>query len=373
MNTVRILHSADFHIGSERSHISGGRSDILTAFMRVCELCKSERADFFLIAGDLFDTPYPEKSDANAVFDAVAALDSEVIAVSGNHDFSCEGSVWHTASLPNNLHLFDRGLGYIDFPQKNTRIWGAGFSSRYSDTPPLGGFSVPDNGLINIGILHADIASSQSRYSPIDSAQISESGLDYLALGHIHKRSRIDRMGSTYCSYCGSPIGRGFDETGSHGVYLGKVGSGFCELSYREIPARMYLSVKADISGAESAFSAVEMISAAIREKYGESFADHLYRITLCGVTDLLPQISLGAVRAALDGRINCCDIFDRTAPSDARIAALANESSLRGIFVSKILEKIHGAVSDTEREELLSALRIGVNAFETEVMPYDN
>ena len=218
MDTVKILHSADFHIGSPRSHISGG--DTLGTFMRVCALCRSEGADLFLIAGDLFDTPYPDSAVTREVFDVIAALPAEVVAVSGNHDFACGGSVWKNAALPRNLHLFDGEISHIDLPEINVRVFGAGFDSRYREVSFLDGFSAPLGGGINIGVLHADISSAQSRYAPITAEQIAACGFDYLALGHIHTRSRVERIGKTFCSYSGAPLGRGFDETGEKGFVL---------------------------------------------------------------------------------------------------------------------------------------------------------
>lgn len=367
MDTVKILHSADFHIGSPRSHISGG--DTLGTFMRVCELCRSEGADLFLIAGDLFDTPYPDSAVTREVFDVIASLPAEVVAVSGNHDFACGGSVWKSAALPRNLHLFDGEISHIELPEINVRVFGAGFDSRYQEASFLDGFSAPHGSGIGIGVLHADISSTQSRYAPITAEQIAACGLDYLALGHIHKRSRVERIGKTFCSYSGAPLGRGFDETGSHGVYIGSVGAGVCDVAYREIPNRMYLSLKIDVGGAKSSYAAADIILSAIREKYGEDFAEHLYNITLCGCAAEGTHISAGAVRAALSDRVSYCAVTNRTSLSESEIAAISHESSLRGIFVSKMLEKIQGAAAD-KREELYSALRLGLDSFETEVMP---
>ena len=51
-----------------------------------------------------------------------------------------------------------------------------------------------------------------SGYGPISPGDIAASRLDYLALGHIHQASGLQREGSTYWAYPGCPEGRGFDE-----------------------------------------------------------------------------------------------------------------------------------------------------------------
>jgi DNA repair exonuclease SbcCD nuclease subunit len=48
---------------------------------------------------------------------------------------------------------------------------------------------------------------------------MQDSGLDYLAMGHIHKGGEL-RAGDTLCAWPGCPMGRGYDETGAKGVLI---------------------------------------------------------------------------------------------------------------------------------------------------------
>jgi len=62
MDGIKILHAADFHIGSSKSGLKesaySGSEEIKNTFFKVLNLCRTESVDFLLIAGDLFDTPF---------------------------------------------------------------------------------------------------------------------------------------------------------------------------------------------------------------------------------------------------------------------------------------------------------------------------
>ena len=52
--------------------------------------------------------------------------------------------------------------------------------------------------------------------------KIKETGLDYVALGHIHKLSYNEEQNQNIV-YPGSVISLGFDETGKHGMIVGNL------------------------------------------------------------------------------------------------------------------------------------------------------
>ena len=59
MNSVRILHCADVHIGAECGFLGTKsrtrKAEVKKTFQRILELCKEEKTELLLIAGDLFD------------------------------------------------------------------------------------------------------------------------------------------------------------------------------------------------------------------------------------------------------------------------------------------------------------------------------
>ena len=97
----------------------------------------------------------------------------------------------------------------------------------------LDGFRVADPARLNILVLHGDAENPASPYDPVSSAALAASGLDYAALGHIHRRGER-RDGGTLCAWPGCLMGRGFDECGEKGAARfggkGRLPHGICAL-----------------------------------------------------------------------------------------------------------------------------------------------
>ncbi len=375
MSGVKILHTGDLHIGASRTGVKNGRNEILNTFLRIITLCKREQIDFLLIAGDLLDTPFPDSDTANGIIHAMAQIPETVIAISpGNHDYACVGSFYLNYEFPENVVIFTSFTEHMDFPDKNVRLFGAGFTDKYERLPLLSPTYDMNPETINICVLHGDLISlqSDSDYNPITKTAIADSGYDYLALGHIHKRSPIEKEGDTFYSYCGCPDGHGFDETDSLGVYLGTVGKGFCNLEYKELSSRKYIITKTDISDCNNSPEISSKILEHIKSSYPDDFQNHLYRVSLTGCVspDFLPNTV--QIEESLRDELLYIQISDLTEPSFSEMESLSCENSLRGIFVAKMLEMIKNS---EPRDEALckQALRLGLKAFERGVNLNDN
>ena len=88
------------------------------------------------------------------------------------------------------------------------------------DCPPLlENFRAEGPERYQIGLLHGDPRGGTSPYCPVTAAQVRSSGLTLLALGHVHDGDQF-RAGSTLCAWLGTPMGRGWEETGERYVNL---------------------------------------------------------------------------------------------------------------------------------------------------------
>ena len=369
MTGVKILHTGDLHIGSSRTGVKNGRVEIMNTFFRIIELCKTENVEFLLIAGDLFDTPFPDNDIVGEIIHAMKQIPETIIAISpGNHDCACPGSVWLKYNFPENVFIFTNSVKSYEFPDKNVCLYGAAFTDKYEPQPLPFSPEVLDDNTINLCVLHGDVVSalSDSDYNPITSDVIQNSGFDYLALGHIHKRSEIALLGNTHFSYCGCPDGRGFDEDGSHGIYIGTISRGRCSLEYSELSSRQYIINTLDITGCVTSSEIADKILGYIRNTYTD-YARNLYRITLTGTVSSGFVPNSVQIEAVLSEHLTHIRITDKTDPDFSEIERIANENSLRGIFVKKMLELSESADSkDTERYH--QALKLGLKAFEKEV-----
>ena len=219
---LKILHSADWHMGSSFASFPEAERDFLRRQQKklpamITEVCRRERCDLVLLAGDIFDGPV-SRDCLETVQQALEDCGVPVFVSPGNHDPLTPGSPWLEAAWPENVTVFPRGITGIALPELDCRIWGAGYDSM--DCPALlEGFRAEGPETYQIGLFHGDPVTAQSPYCPVTARQIRESGLTYLALGHVHKTGSLT-CGDTLCAWPGCPMGRGLDETGEKGICI---------------------------------------------------------------------------------------------------------------------------------------------------------
>lgn len=105
---MKIIHTADWHLGK----ILNGHSfleDQKYILEQFVNDIKCEKPDLVVVAGDIYDTSYPNKETVHLMEDTIATLNLElnlpVVMISGNHDGKRRlsyGSSWFTQ---NNLHI----------------------------------------------------------------------------------------------------------------------------------------------------------------------------------------------------------------------------------------------------------------------------
>lgn len=223
---IKILHSADWHLDAPMAGLTAQQKTFLQKESRllpgkIAALCDQEKCDLLLLAGDLFDGT-PSRETVQAVQAALGSLQIPVIITPGNHDFCTPDSPFLKETWPENVHIFTKAqIESIAFPNLDCRVYGAGYQAM--DCPGLlKQFCAEGTEKYQIGVFHGD-ATTASPYFPITRHQLQESGLCYVALGHIHKHGSIT-AGQTLCLWPGCPMGRGYDEVGTKGVALVTVG-----------------------------------------------------------------------------------------------------------------------------------------------------
>ena len=102
------------------------------------------------------------------------------------------------------------------------------------------------------------------------------------------------------------------------------------------------------------------------------NYAQNLYRIALKGTLDCDFSPNLPQIEAILKEHISGIQISDNTDTDFTDIEKITKESSLRGIFTSKLLEMSNSESADGA-ELYRQALKLGLRAFEKEVSLNDN
>lgn len=373
MKQVKILHCGDVHLGAELSMLgrkaATRRAEIKRTFMNILKLCQEEQVQLLLIAGDFFDNIHVENNTLEEIKNGFEGLKDTVIAIApGNHDPLTEDSPYAKVDFwPDNVIIFKSGLEKVEIEPLGVRLWGAAFTGTYVTTPMLQNITVPKDDYINICVIHGELAASsqKSNYNPITETQLARSKMDYVALGHIHKQTEVLKAGDTYYAYPGCPEGRGFDELDEKGVYLGIVSKGLCRLEHLRMCQRMYIELNVDISEAVNSKTAADIIMDKMKSKYGENYAENLYKVILEGMIEDNISIDIEAIKAALY-EVYFIKIKDHTTIK-IDFDSVSTETTLRNIFMRKMLERINDAKPD-EKEALDAALRLGIKAFSGEV-----
>jgi len=97
---MTFLHTADWQLGKPFARIEDEqkraivRQERIAVLGRLAVLVQEQQAEFVIVAGDLFDSPSPDKATVSAACAAIGALKVPVYAIPGNHDHGGPGSVW---------------------------------------------------------------------------------------------------------------------------------------------------------------------------------------------------------------------------------------------------------------------------------------
>lgn len=369
MDTVKILHCADVHIGAEESFLGvkaeSRRRETLLTFEKIVDLCVQNGVTVLLIAGDLFHSNNIPGSFFEAVISKIKSVpDLKVVYVAGNHDPLNARSPFSKGNLPQNLYILGTEESYITFDELNLRVYGRSFESAF-----LTGKTAPalrcDDNYINISLIHGELFGDlSSQYNAVTREYIENSKMDYIALGHVHKRSDISKIGDTYFAYSGCPEGQGFDELDQKGVYIGEVGKGICNLMFLPIARRQHIFEKIDVTNIGEL--SADYILNILKEKYGDSYGENLYKIELIGSITPDAEINTEDITVRLNDRVYFAKLKNSTSLK-LDFNALSKEKSLKGIFVKNMLEKINNA-ADEEKAKYEYALNIGLKAFRQEV-----
>ncbi len=359
---IKIMHCADIHIGAKRNALQKSlkrRKEVLGTFLRAISFAKEKEVDLILISGDLFDSHSVEEDVLEEISSAFEGFSGRVFISPGNHDYYGANTFWEKWKLPQNVKVFKSANEVVEIPELNLKVFGGAFEGVYRKDHILSGFSADDR-TINIAVIHGDLG-ADSVYGPISSEDIKNSKMDYIALGHIHKRTEVLKEGNTFYAYPGCPEGQGFDELYEKGVYFGEIEKGKVKMEFIPLCRRRFIEEAVDISSARSRGDVSKIILSQIHEKYGEEGNEWFYKIILKGETDM--AFSSAQICADLEETLNFAKVKNKTKAPLGNLRELAKENSLRGIFVRKMLER------ESLGEDISGAVKLGLTAFSEEVI----
>lgn len=353
---VKIIHGADFHLDSPFSglspqHSAQRRSELRQLPRRLADLARAEGADLVLLSGDLLDGQHIYRETAQALAEALGSIPCPVFLAPGNHDPWSQHSPYASLSWPDNVHIFSsQALESVDLPGLGCTVWGRAFCASHQASSPLEGLSLPQDGRLHLGCFHGDVA-PQSDYGPISREAIAASGLTYLALGHIHQCSGLQREGDTFWAYPGCPEGRGFDETGEKGALLVEAEPGQVKARFIPLCQRKYEVLSVDITGTSD-------LAGAVQRALPEDAQRHMFRVLLTGEGE---SPDLAALERTLAPLCYGLTLQDHTRLPQ-NLWQRREEDSLTGLFLRAMWEKCQ-AEPDNQLYQLCA--RYGLAALE--------
>ena len=236
---VTFVHTADLHLDAPFSGLSADDARIgrelaeatYEAFRRVVDICIERAVDFLVIAGDAYNSA--DKSlRAQLRFRTemlrLAEAGIDVYLAHGNHD---PASGWSASVvLPDNVHTFPtervERFEVVCDGELVAALYGRSFARKAETDNFALGYHRDGAEPVAIGVLHANVGGNTDYdpYAPASLAELRAAGLDYWALGHIHKQDVLAR--DPWVVYAGSPQGLSPKETGDHGCLVVSISAG---------------------------------------------------------------------------------------------------------------------------------------------------
>ncbi|TVR69725.1 MAG: DNA repair exonuclease [Sphaerobacteraceae bacterium] len=367
VSQLRVLHSADLHLG--RTFQSWGpaganrHQDILETLEQIGTIARQNRVHLLLLAGDQFDKHNPDPALVNRFQQWLGALGQDgirVVMISGNHD-----SYWYEDSVyrqrfPENTTLFQETTCTepveIYASGLNVMLYGIAHDhTRQRDVLP--GFRRRAEGDVHIGLMHATVdpradIDVAERYLPLSSANLASTGLDYIALGHLHRARTINPGRPGMAAYPGSPEPLHIRETGPRSVTLITFRGGPPELTTIPCGQRRAERFQIDTTSLtdEEIITRIEQLA-----------DDHLILTAeLTGAPQEIPDTDALQARAA--HHFCYLQVRDATSVVDSGyVRRIENERTIRGEFVRQLRDRIATAETHQEREIAELALQLGL------------
>ncbi|PSN13295.1 DNA repair exonuclease [filamentous cyanobacterium CCP5] len=293
---AKFLHIADIHLGFDRYDTPERTKDFFRAFQDVLRRYALEAAvDFVLIAGDLFEHRNIQPATLNQAQLALRTLKAAnipVLAIEGNHDNRPYGTrtswlkylaEWDLLILlePGDVNGGEafyrpwdgttRRGGYLDL-DCGVRVLGANWygaaSPKALEQIAAAIAELPQGPESTVLMFHHGLEGQIARYSGAlryqDILPVRQAGVDYLALGHIHKHYSIENWVFNPGSLEANNI-----EEGSYqrGAYLVDIDHGQVTAQLQtDYQQRSLVRLRLTAAGQESQESLVEQAHGTVRQ-----------------------------------------------------------------------------------------------------------
>lgn len=343
--TFRFLHTADWQLGKSFANVPGDAGALLRqarfdAVRRLASLAHERGCHAVLVAGDAFDSAWPDARTLHGAIGAMRGFTGPWIILPGNHDPGGASDLWErVATLAGDLDL---RLALKPAPMVlvdgRATVLPAPLSNRHAFEDPTAWMDSAETpaGSLRIGLAHGsvrDFGASEASPNLIDPARADKARLNYLALGDWHGLIEINPR--TY--YSGTPEPDRFSENDPGNALIVELAND-TPPNIEPVPTAAFGWQKLNLSLADGAAAAVDRAERLV--KSSPTPDKMLLALTLEGSIDLAGRAELQAAIDDWSARIAYLQVDDRglrDAPSEADLAMLAQGSGVVAATASRL------------------------------------
>ncbi|KGK98299.1 metallophosphoesterase [Methanococcoides methylutens] len=254
---IRILHTADTHIGYRQYHSEVRRQDFIDAFSRAIDDAIEMKMDAVVHAGDLFDSRNPTLEDILDTINILSKLkpyNIPFLSIVGNHE-SKQHTQW--LDLFESMEIAIR-LGTEPYRIENIAIYGIDNVPR-SKIPlfDYSKFTDENCGEFNIVVMHQLM--SPFPFGEWDCEEVIN-GLPFdvhaILLGDYHKNEKT-KVDQTWVTYCGSTERNSASESDARTYNIITINDNGIEIGRRNILTREFLFIPVELRDRDSAYELI--------------------------------------------------------------------------------------------------------------------
>lgn len=335
---MKFIHLADVHLGAVPDKgfpwSAAREEEIWETFRRVIAGIRENPVDLLFIAGDLFHRqPLPgELKEVNYLFSTIP--ETHVFLMAGNHDYMRKDSFYRTFSWEENVHFFaGEKLKKIHLETPGVTVYGLGYEHQEIREPLYDKVKPEEKEGFRVLLAHG----GDGDHIPMNFREVSDSGFDYIALGHIHRPQVLARNRMIYPGAL-EPIDR--NDTGPHGYVEGTYENGTVQAEFVPFATRSYQKLTLTLREDSTQLSLEDMLRMDIK-KLGSR---NIYRVVLEGVRS--PDLLL--INEKLKGMGNVIEVEDHSRPAyDPEALLRQYGGTLIGDYIEYFLEKDRSPVED--------------------------
>ncbi|MFP6593391.1 MAG: DNA repair exonuclease [Dehalococcoidia bacterium] len=238
MQPFRFVHAADLHIDSpfkgllkyELRIAQRLKEATFEAYENLIDLCIAQNVNFLVIAGDVYDgadRSVQAQMRFRGGLDRLHEHGIQSFVVHGNHD-PLDGRL-SRIRMPESAHTFGPEPEWVSASIAGTsvaqipiaQIQGISYPTQEVHDNLALQFAPPSDGLFSIGLLHCNVGgiAEHDNYAPCTIEDLSGTGIDYWALGHVHTRQTL-KSANPMIAYPGNLQGRHPNESGARGALI---------------------------------------------------------------------------------------------------------------------------------------------------------